>query len=66
DSPATSCYFTWRKAVLPAAARVQRARKMTRNAMTMQGSTGSVRVQVCVVPGIIRISQVVEIDGKSG
>jgi len=40
--------------------------KMTRNAMTMQDSTGSVRMPVCVVPGITRISQVVEIDGKSG
>ena len=34
--------------------------------MPMQDSTGSVRMQVCVVPGITRISQVVEIDGKSG
>jgi len=39
---------------------------MSHNAMTTQDSTGSVRMQVCVVPGITRISQVVEIDGNSG
>jgi hypothetical protein len=39
---------------------------MTRSAMTMQEPMKLARVQVRVVPGIVRISPVVVIDGKSG
>jgi hypothetical protein len=40
--------------------------KMTRSAMTMQDSSQSARMQARVVPGIVRISQVVKVDGNSG
>jgi hypothetical protein len=39
---------------------------MTRNAMTMQELTKYVGMQVRIVPGIVRISQIVVGDDQSG
>ena len=70
------CYITWRKAVLPAAARLSEfvlanperimSNEMNRSAMPTQEPLQLTRMQVRVVTGIIRISHAVGIDGKSG
>jgi hypothetical protein len=53
------------KSGLPAAARLL-SNEMTRSAMTTRQHVILISMRVCVVPGIIRISEAVVIDGKSG
>ena len=72
------CYITWRKAVLPAAARLSgfqvctanperiMSSEMNRRAMSTQEPLNLTTMPVRVVTAIVRISHAVEIGGKSG
>jgi hypothetical protein len=60
------CYFTWRRAVLSAAAGTQKELGMNRSATKTKEPMKLARMQVRLARGIVAIRNVIVIGGKCG